>query len=69
MITTDKRWIKQYVLGVGLNGPVYLATHSSANNYSEAVAVKSAQIGSDEYSVLREEGKILMLVLILLLGP
>ncbi|KAH0709797.1 hypothetical protein KY290_011202 [Solanum tuberosum] len=48
-----------YVLGVGLNGPVYLATHSSANNYSQAVAVKSAQIGSDEYSVLREEGKIL----------
>ncbi|KAK4727346.1 hypothetical protein R3W88_032263 [Solanum pinnatisectum] len=45
MITTDKRWIKQYVLGVGLNGP--------------AVAVKSAQIGSDEYSVLREEGKLL----------
>ncbi|XP_015158958.1 mitogen-activated protein kinase kinase kinase 3-like [Solanum tuberosum] len=59
MITTDKRWIKQYVVGVGLNGPVYLATHSSANNYSQAVAVKSAQIGSDEYSVLREEGKIL----------
>ncbi|XP_015158956.1 mitogen-activated protein kinase kinase kinase 3-like [Solanum tuberosum] len=59
MITTDKRWIKQYVLGVGFNGPVYLATHSSANNYSQAVAVKSAQIGSDEYSILREEGKIL----------
>ncbi|KAH0706687.1 hypothetical protein KY289_011763 [Solanum tuberosum] len=58
-ISSYKRWIKQYVVGVGLNGPVYLATHSSANNYSQAVAVKSAQIGSDEYSVLREEGKIL----------
>ncbi|XP_015060036.1 mitogen-activated protein kinase kinase kinase 17-like [Solanum pennellii] len=59
MITTDKRWIKQYVLGVGCNGPVYLATHSSSNNYSEAVAVKSAEIGTDECSVLREEAKIL----------
>ncbi|KAK6774205.1 hypothetical protein RDI58_029444 [Solanum bulbocastanum] len=55
----DKRWIKQYVLGVGFNGPVYLATHSSANNYLEAVAVKSAVIDTDECSILCEEGQIL----------
>ncbi|KAK6774215.1 hypothetical protein RDI58_029454 [Solanum bulbocastanum] len=59
MITTDKRWIKQFVLGVGSNGPVYLATHCSTNNYLEAVAIKSAVIDTDECSILREEGKIL----------
>ncbi|KAH0706688.1 hypothetical protein KY289_011764 [Solanum tuberosum] len=55
MITTDNRWIKQYVLGVGFNGPVHLAT----NNYLQAVAVKSAQIDTNECSILREEGNFL----------
>ncbi|KAM3341051.1 hypothetical protein P3S68_028686 [Capsicum galapagoense] len=35
---------KQYVLGVGSNGPVNLATPSSSKNYVIATAVKSARV-------------------------
>lgn len=52
-------WKKQYVLGVGSNGLIYLATPSCAKNYLKAIAVKSAEIDKVESIMLRKEGKIL----------
>lgn len=58
-IHTNMHWKKQYVLGVGSNGPVYLATPFSAKNYLIIVAVKSAEVDKEESFVLQKEGKIL----------